>query len=61
MYGKRIVEVLRQLQPTVGHRRVWLKLREEGLSRNTMWRLMREIGLLLPRRGGVNAEEDTKP
>lgn len=52
MYGKRIVETLRQLPPTVGHRRVWLKLRGEGLSRNTVWRLMKEMELLLPRQRG---------
>jgi hypothetical protein len=46
-YGKRVVEILRQLPPTVGHRRVWLKLRGEGLSQNTVWRLMKEMGLLL--------------
>jgi transposase-like protein len=45
--GKRVVEILRQLPPTVGHRRVWLKLRGEGLSRNTVWRLMKEMVLLL--------------
>jgi len=52
MYGKRIVEMLCQLPPTVGHRRVWLKLRGEGLSRNTVWRLMRKMRLLLPRQRG---------
>jgi transposase len=51
-WGKRIVEVLRALPPMVGHRRVWVKLKGEGLSRSTVWRLMREMGLVLPREKG---------
>lgn len=51
-YRKRIVEVLRDLPPTVGHRRVWAKIRGEGLSRNTVWRLMSEMGLQLPKQRG---------
>lgn len=51
-YGKKIIEALRELPPTVGHRRVWLRLRAEGLSRNTVWRLMKDMGLLLPRQRG---------
>jgi transposase len=51
-HGKRIVEVLRQIPPTAGHRRVWVKLRGEGPSRNTIWRLMKEMGLLLPKQKG---------
>ena len=46
------MQILRQLPPTVGHRRVWLKSRGEGLSRNTVFRLVSQMGLLLPRQRG---------
>lgn len=51
-WGERILKALQALPPTAGHRRVWVKLRGEGLGRSTVWRLMRQMGLVLPRERG---------
>jgi len=45
--------VLRELPPVAGHRRVRIRLRKRGiaLSESTAYRVCRDLGLLVPRRG----------
>lgn len=53
-YEPVIREILQKLPPSTGHHRVWIKLRFRGiiLALGTVYRIMKELNLLAPRRPG---------
>lgn len=53
-YEPMIRDVLRDMPPVVGHRRIWIALKRRGakFSQGTAYRMMRELGLLVPKRKG---------
>lgn len=53
-YEPMIKEILKDLPPVIGHRRIWMALKSKSIpfSQSTSYRMMKELGLLVPKRKG---------
>jgi putative transposase len=53
-YEPLIREVLKEMPPTAGHKRIWMALKRRGIpySQGTHYRIMKDLGLLVPQRKG---------
>jgi len=53
-YEPMIKEILADLPPVVGHRRVWMTMKRKGVPfcQGTAYRIIKELGLLVPKRKG---------
>ena len=53
-YEPLILELLKDLPPVIGHRRIWMAMKRKGVpfSQGTSYNLMKELGLLVPKRKG---------
>jgi len=53
-YEPMIKEILVDLPPVVGHRRIWMAMKRKGapFSQGTMYRIMKDLNLLVPKRRG---------
>lgn len=53
-YEPMIRDILRELPPIAGHKRIWMEMRKRGapFCQGTAYRILRELNLLVPKRKG---------
>lgn len=53
-YEPMIREILKDMPPVVGHRRIWMAMKRKGatMCQGTAYRIMKDLGLLVPKRKG---------